>query len=819
MARTPTPPSAKSPRPATRAFCSSARDSCGERQSCMRFFRRAFFTRLGWLLAGGVPAARVATSGPEDGASAPPATQVPDEEVIRADYDLIVVGGGIAGTSAAISAARNGLRVALVHERSMLGGNSSSEVKLFPENNSGHHPWIREGGIHEEFHTEERVRNHLAYVEGTMNCHWDLVLYEWVIREKGIRLYLNTHMHRAIMRDGTHIGGVRCIQLGTEKTLELSAPLFVDATGDGVLAQRANADFRWGREARSEYGEPLAPEQSDEQVMGNTLFFRAVDTGQAVPFKRPEWAAVFPTEADLTRRGHSFIDGGYWWIEVGAPHHPITDNEEIRHEGLRQLLGVWDHIKNHGDHGAENYGLEFVGFWPYKRESRRIIGDFVLSQDHVQHPTLLDDDVAYGCWGIDIHTQGGILTRDIEPYPPPRTDENWEALGTAVYGIPLRALYSRKIENLLMAGRPISCSYVAFASSRVLSTGSIVGQAVGAAAALCRKHETTPRDVARHHVKECQQIILRQDGHIPGVENDDPADLARQAQVTASSEWSLAWPEPNEERELTTPYAQLFPVSGERIDSVKLLLESKLERAVTLDIGLRAAPHVWDFRSTRDLAAARPTIEARHHGWVAIPLDVRVEAGKLYYVHVGRQPGIFWKLFKEVNGEPNRCPPGTTAANLPGKTRWRPITGGYSLCLDVAPESKPFAPPNIVRGTNRPDRWSNIWISDPSQGLPASVTLQWAARQSFNTVQLTFDTDANRRVTMPLFRYPDCVRDYQLECWSNGAWKILAEVRDNYVRRRVHRFDTVQSDRVRVTVLATNGAPSARVYEARVYLE
>ncbi|MPZ18222.1 MAG: FAD-dependent oxidoreductase [Luteitalea sp.] len=786
----------------------------------MRFFRRAFFSRLGWLVAGGVPAARAATSEavslPADQAATGPADEA---EVIRADYDLIVVGGGISGTSAAISAARNGLRVALVHERSMLGGNSSSEVKLFPENNGGNQPWIREGGIHEEFHTEERVRNHLAYVEGTMNCHWDLVLYEWVMREKGIRLYLNTHMHRVLMRDESHIRAVHCIQLGTEKTFELSAPLFLDATGDGVLAHRAKADVRWGRESRSEYGEALAPEEADERVMGNTLFFRALDTGRPVPFKRPEWAAELPTEADLTRRGHSFIDGGYWWIEVGAPHHPITDNEEIRHEALRQLLGVWDHIKNKGDHGAENYGLEFVGFWPYKRESRRVIGDFVLTQAHVQDPTPLDDTVAYGCWGIDIHTQGGILTRNVEPYPPPRTDENWETLGTAVYGIPLRALYSRKIQNLMMAGRPISCSYVAFASSRVLSTGSIVGQAVGVAAALCRRHETTPRDVARRHAKECQQIILRQDGHIPGVENEDPADLARQAQVTASSEWPLVWPEPNDERELTTPHAQLFPVSGDRIDSVKLLLESKLDRAVTLDVGLRAAPHVWDFRSTRDLATARTTIDAGQCGWVTVPLKARVEQTRLYYVHVSGQPGIFWKLFKEVDGEPNRCPPATCPATLPGERRWRPLTGGYSLCLDVAPQSKPFDPGNVIRGTNRPDRWSNVWISDPAQRLPAWIALQWPAPQSFNTIHVTFDTDANRRVTLPLFRYPDCVRDYRVECWSNGAWKTLVEARDNYVRRRVHRFDTVQSERVRLTILATNGAPSARVYEMRVYLE
>ena len=788
----------------------------------MSAYRREFFKKLGALFTSGLASKPVSAS-PSFLVQAASTSQAQRfaqaEQEIKADYDLIVVGGGISGTSGAISAARNGLRVALVHERSMLGGNSSSEVKLFPENNSGFHPWIKEGGIHEEFHTEERARNHQAYVEGTMNCHWDLVLYEWVVREKNIRLYLNTHMHRVLLKDDAHIRAIQAIQLGTEKTFELSAPLFVDATGDGVLAYRAQADFRWGREGRAEYGESLAPERADEKVMGNTLFFRAVNVNKPVPFTLPEWAAEFPDENDLTARGHSFIDGGYWWIEVGAPHHPIKDNEEIRHEALRQLLGVWDHIKNRGPHGAENYGLEFVGFWPYKRESRRVIGDYVVTQEQVVNPKLLDDAVAYGCWGIDIHTQGGILARREIPYPPARTNENWETLGAQVYGIPLRALYSRRVENLMMAGRPISCSYVAFASSRVLATGSIVGQAVGVAASLCKKHGTTPRGVARHHAQECRQLILRQDGHIPGVENEDPNDLARQARAAASSEWRLEFPEPNGQRELTMPLAQLFPVSGNRLERVELLLESRLAHPAELVLGLRAAPHVWDFRSTKDLAGLSVTIPAYHKGWIGFPLQAGVAPERLYYVHTSARRGIFWGQYREVDGQHNRCPVAASPADLPGATRWRPLTNGYSFCLRVTPESRPYSPGNVIRGTNRPDRWSNIWISDPARDLPAWIELQWPSVKQFNTIQLTFDTDANRRLTLPLFRYPDCVRDYRLECGSAGGWQSIAEVKGNYARRRVHRFETMQSDRVRLTVLATNGAPSARVYEIRVYRE
>ncbi len=785
-------------------------------------YRRDFFKKLALWLSGAALPRPASTGGYVPPAAQPgssPSGGPPAEEVIRAAYDLVVVGGGIAGTCAAISAARNGMKVALVHERSMLGGNSSSEVKLFPENNSGHQPWIREGGIHDEFHTEERTRNHQEYREGTMNAHWDLVLYEWAIREPKLTLYLNTHMHRVLMERPNRIRAVYAIQLGTEKSFELAAPLFVDATGDGVLGFRAGAQFRWGREARSEYGEAEAPEVADEKVMGNTLFFRAVNTGRPVPFKRPDWAAEFPTEADLTDRGHSYIEGGYWWIEVGAPYHPIKDNNEIRHEALRQLLGVWDHIKNKGDHGAENYGLEFVGFWPYKRECRRILGDYVLTQQHVQDPQPLPDAVAHGAWGIDIHVQGGILARDQPPYPPPRTDQNFERLGTMVYGIPLRALYSRNVENLMMAGRPISCSYVAFASSRVLSTGALVGQAVGVAASLCKKHRCTPREVAGKHIKECRQLILRQDGHIPGVENEDPRDLARQASASASSEWRLEFPESAEGLELSRPLAQLFPVSGDYIDQVELLLESRLSTQTALRLGLRSAPHVWDFRSTKDLATAEASVPAGRTGWVAFPFRVKVEPRRLYWIHAETRPGVFWKHFREVDGEPNRCPVGATAADLPGRSRWRPLTMGRSLCLRVSPESRPYAASNVIRGTNRPDMWTNIWISDPTQPLPAWLELRWPAPIQLNTVQITFDTDANRRVTLPLFRYPDCVKDYRVESWAGGSWQTLAEISGNYMRRRVHRVDRVRTDRLRLLVTATNGAPSARIYEIRVYDE
>jgi len=743
-------------------------------------------------------------------------------EVINKSFDVIVVGGGISGTCAAISAARNGAKTALVHERSTLGGNSSSEVRLYPEDTCSFSPWIKESGILEEISTEERARNWEPYIEGMMNSHWDLVLYEWAKREKNLSLFLNTTMREVVMRDASHIQAIHAPQLGTEREFILSAPIFIDATGDGVLGYRAGAEFHWGQEVRSEFHEQLAPTEPTKGLMGNTLFFRARDTGHPMPFKRPDWAAEFKTEADLTDRGHGQFECGYWWIEVGTPLDPIRNNEEIRDEALRQLLGVWDHIKNHCTDDdvrekAKNFALEFVGFWPYKRESRRVLGDYTLTEKDVRDPSVHPDDIAYGSWGIDIHVPGGILERHVPPYPPPRTDENFQQRGTIPYGIPLRSCYSRNIHNLLTAGRPIGASYVAFASSRVLPTGAIVGQGVGAAAALCRKHVCEPSVIASKHARELQQVLLRQDASIPGAENEDPADLARRAAVTASSEAPLRFPESQTFHPARYALGQLFPVSTDHLETVELLLQSTSSQQQIVTLSLRKVDHVWDLRPSREIASTKATIAASSRGYVSFPLRAATKPGSLYFVSIDAAPEIGWAMFSDESGQPSQIPVGTTAADLPPGGRWRPFTGGRSLVLRTTPMQHPYSPQNVVRGTNRPDMWTNIYVSDAEQKLPAWIELKFPSAVRMSQIQITFDTDTNRRIKLPLFRYPECVKSYEIAIPQGSGWKTIVEENDNYYRRRVHRVDPVVASGLRIHMLETNGSPEARVYEVRVY--
>lgn len=745
-------------------------------------------------------------------------------EVIHRSFDVIVVGGGISGTCAAISAARNGAKTALVHERSTLGGNSSSEVRLFPEDTLAFSPWIKESGIIEEISLQERVQNWEPYIEGLMNSHWDLVLYEWVKREKNLSLFLNTTMREVEMRDKNHIQAIHAPQLGTEREFLLSAPFFIDATGDGVLGFRAGADFQWGKETRSVYNEQLAPVEPSDGVMGNTLFFRARDTGRPITFTKPEWAAEFETERDLTGRDHGRFECGYWWIEVGAPLHPIKDNEEIRDEALRQLLGVWDHIKNRCvddsvRERARNFALEFVGFWPYKRESRRILGDYTLTEKHVRNPSLHADDIAYGAWGIDIHLSGGIHQRHVPPYPDPGSDENFHQYGTIPYGIPLRSCYSRNVHNLLTAGRPIGASYVAFASSRVLLTGAVVGQGVGVAAALCTKHGCAPKTIAADHATELQQLLLRQDATIPGVENNDPHDLARSAQVTASSEATLRFPELGDFHPARLALGQVFPVSTAALESVELLLRSTSAQPQIVTLSLRRVEHVWDLRPSQEIGSVAATVPSGYQGYISFPLRVETRPGSMYFVHIDAQPEIAWAIFHEKQGEPSLLPVGTTAADLPPGGRWRPITGARSFVLRVVPEQHPYPPQNVVRGASRPDRWTNVFLSDPAQGLPAWIELQFPTPVRMNQIQLTFDTDTNRRVTLPLFRYPECIKRYEIAIPLAGGWKTILQEDNNYFRHRVHHIEPITTNRLRINVQETHGSPQARIYEVRVYDE
>ncbi len=453
----------------------------------------------------------------------------------RLECDVLVAGGGPAGVPCALAAARNGARVILCQDRSVLGGNASSEVRMHivgADNSGGRGVELeteaREGGIIEEIRLETSVRNPQRSASML-----DLILYEKCRAEPNLTLMLNTAVVGA-QTDGERIQHVVAERQSTEDRFIITADVFVDCTGDGRLGAEAGAPFREGREGKEEYNESLAQDKADNKRLGSTLLFQARNVGYPAPFTPPEWARKFD-ESDLTFRPHADggvdkgLEYGYWWVEWGGELDTIKDNEAIRDELLAIMLGVWDHVKNRGDHGAENWALDWFGFLPGKRESRRFIGQYVLREQDLLESRPFEDAIAFGGWTIDTHPPEGIddpSQRPCNQIPVPY-----------VFDIPLRACVSAGPRNLMFAGRNISATHIAFASTRVMATCAVVGQGVGTAAALSVREGVAPAEIAKHGelMAKIQQQLIKDDAFLIGVSNKDEDDVARTARVSASS--------------------------------------------------------------------------------------------------------------------------------------------------------------------------------------------------------------------------------------------------------------------------------------------
>ena len=430
--------------------------------------------------------------------------------------DLCVVGGGLAGMCTAISAARHGVRVLLMQDRPVLGGNVSSEIRMWicgahGENN-------RETGILEEIELENRYRN-----PATSFSIWDSVLYEKVKYQENITLLLNCTCNGVTM-DGNRIRSVRGWQMTTQTWHTVEAGLFADCSGDSILAPLTGAEYRMGREAAGEFQEDIEPEQADGKTMGMSCLIQARETNRHQEFIPPAWAYSYPTDEDLPCRSHDVKASNFWWIELGGDRDSIDDTEEMRDELLKIAFGVWDHVKNHGDHGAENWTLDWVGFLPGKRESRRYAGDHILTQNDVRAEGRFPDLVAYGGWTMDDHNPAGFrypgYPTIYHPAPSP-------------FGIPYRCLYSRNIANLFFAGRNISVTHAALSATRVMATCATLGQAVGTACAIAVRDGLSPREVYEKSVKELQQTLMEDDCYLPW-QKREICGLTRRAHLHSS---------------------------------------------------------------------------------------------------------------------------------------------------------------------------------------------------------------------------------------------------------------------------------------------
>jgi hypothetical protein len=435
-------------------------------------------------------------------------------ETLRAD--VCVVGGGMAGVCAAIACARAGARTVLLQDRSVLGGNASSEVRMWIC--GAHGAGNRETGILEELMLENLWLN-----PERRYPVWDSVLYGKTRYQERLQLVLGCAVTDVEMA-GSRIAAVRGWHLARQRWLRVEAGLFADCSGDSVL-RLSGAETRWGREGADEFGESHAPPLPDHRTMGNSCLIqlREIDPARHRPFIPPPWAHCFPPDHPRLRDAKPAGDN-FWWLEVGGDGDTIGDADVIRDELLRIAYGTWSFIKNHPDGRGARWELEWIGAVPGKRENIRYVGDHILTQGDIEACGMFPDLVCHGGWSMDDHHplafhHPGAPTI-FHPAPSP-------------YGIPLRCLYARSLENLFCAGRNASCTHMAMSSTRVMATCATMGQAIGTAAALASRHRTGPRGVLERHLRELQNTLLDDDQWLPNRRRCLPA-LARAAELGAS---------------------------------------------------------------------------------------------------------------------------------------------------------------------------------------------------------------------------------------------------------------------------------------------
>ncbi|MDD2243884.1 MAG: FAD-dependent oxidoreductase [Dysgonamonadaceae bacterium] len=417
------------------------------------------------------------------------------EEPLKAGkFDLVIVGGGVAGTTAAISAARLGMKVALIQDRPVLGGNNSSEVRVHLGGRINVEPYPALGD----------VVNEIGPLRGgnaqPADFYEDDKKMKMVLAEDNISLFINYRAF-AVKKEKTFITEIYARHIETSEELSFTAPLFADCTGDGTIGFLAGADYAMGRESKDQFDEPSAPEKPDKMTMGASVQWYSVEEKQPVDFP------VFKYGVEFNNENAEKVTMGEWTWETGMNYDQIKDFERIRDYGILVVYSNWSWLKNFSSEKEKyNYRkLDWVAYIAGKRESRRLLGDYILKEQDLKDFVIYPDASVPTTWTIDLH------------YPDPKNTKNFpenEFLSIAVhkaihpYPIPYRCLYSRNIDNLLMAGRNISVTHVVLGSVRVMRTTGIMGEVVGMAALVACKNNTNPRGVYNYHLDELKKLMI-----------------------------------------------------------------------------------------------------------------------------------------------------------------------------------------------------------------------------------------------------------------------------------------------------------------------
>jgi hypothetical protein len=692
--------------------------------------------------------------------------------------DLVVVGGGLAGLCCAIAAARDGITVTLVQDRPVLGGNASSEVRLWTLGATSHmgnnNRWSREGGIIDEILVENMYRNK----EGN-TLIFDTILLEKVISEKNITLLLNTSVYDVKKSDANTISQVVAFCSQNSTTYELNANLFCDASGDGIVGFQAGAAFRMGAETVEEFGEKFAPDIAYGELLGHTIYFYSKNVGAPVKYVAPEFALK-----DITKipRYKVLNDKDFgcrlWWLEYGGRRDTIHESEDIKWELWKVVYGVWDYIKNSGEFpDADNLTLEWVGTIPGKRESRRFEGLYMIKQQDLVNQVQFEDAVSYGGWAVDLHPSDGVY--DSKP-----GCTQYHSKG--IYQIPLRSMISKNITNLFLGGRVISATHVAFGSTRVMATTALSGQAVGYAAAQCIKNKILPAQlVEQNQFKVLQQTLSRNGQSIPGIAIEKKDNLASVSKIASSSTFTLDSLKPDGDWfNLSTGVAQLLPLEANT--NYKFTFSFVADKATTIQIELRLSGRKGSYTPDEiletksiDLVSGEQEItfsfdavlQDKQYAFITFLSNDLVSIRRTEQRLTGLV-SVYNGVNKAVNNNGKQVPPDNIG--IDSFEFWIPQRrpNGQNLAFSVSPAIALYNQENVCNGFVRPYLGTNAWAAALSDSNP-KLTFEWDETKEIKNIKLFFDTDYDHAMESSLMGHPEnimpfCARSYKISD-QNGS--------------------------------------------------
>ena len=716
----------------------------------------------------------------------------------KVNCDFAIVGGGLSGVCAAIAAARAGTKVVLVQDRPVLGGNASSEVRLWALGATSHmgnnNRWAREGGIIDEILIENVYRNK----EGNPLI-FDTIILEKVKNESNIQLLLNTAVYRVEKSASDTIKAIYGFCSQNYTFYDIEAPLFCDASGDGIVAYQAGCSFKMGAETKEEYEELFAPDHGEYgELLGHSLYFYSKDAGKPVKYVAPSYALKNITKIPRYRNIQTQESGcKFWWLEYGGRLDTIHDTEAIKWELWSVVYGVWDYIKNSGNFSdVDNLTLEWVGTIPGKRESRRFLGYYTLIQQDIIEQRHHDDSISFGGWAIDLHPADGVYSN---------TSGCIQYHSKGIYEIPYSCHVSAEVKNLFYAGRCISASHVAHGSSRVMTTVAAGGMAVGYAAAQCIAEKILPADIlkSKNEIAKLQQTINLAGQSIPEVPINQTNNLASVAKISTSSTLQLQEiPSDGGWYTLDFSAAQMLPLVANKLYSFDI--EVNASENTSLEIELRYSSKSKNF--TPDCIADTKKISLNNgnqiisvnfdkglpsdqYGFITFVKNEKVQV-RTSLSRITGVLSVFNKFNYDVNNHGKQVAPANSG--IESFEFWCPERRpkGFNFAMKISPAIDSFDKSNLLNGFVRPSTQANAWIASLKDDTP-QIKIEWSNTQTIREIILYFDNDFDHALESVQMGHPEsvmpfCVCDYMI---LNDKGDIIYATDSNHQTINTIKFD------------------------------